>query len=183
MNKAVFLDRDGVLNEIIFREGKPTSPREIGEFRLLPGVNEALRALKDRGFLVFVITNQPEIARGTLTVERLREMHHLLSQTLSIDKIYVCMHNDGDGCECRKPKPGLLLRGAEEWEIDLGASYMVGDRWKDIEAGATAGCTTILVKSPCSGEPSPGEPVQSDYVVENLLEAAKIIVSKRGDPA
>lgn len=183
MNKAVFLDRDGVLNEIIFREGKPTSPREIGEFRLLPGVNEALRALKDRGFLVFVITNQPEIARGTLTVDSLRQVHHLLCETLPLDKIYVCTHDDTDGCECRKPKPGLLLRGAEEWEIDLGASYMVGDRWKDIEAGATAGCTTILVKSPCSGEPSPGEPVQSDYVVENLLEAAKIIVSKRGDPA
>jgi D-glycero-D-manno-heptose 1,7-bisphosphate phosphatase len=75
----------------------------------------------------------------------------------------------------------MILRGAEEWDIDLSGSYMVGDRWKDIEAGARAGCTTILVRSPCSGEPSPGEPVHSDYVVDNLVEASRIILSGEGD--
>lgn len=181
MNKAVFLDRDGVINETCTVEGKPVTPRRLEEFRILPGVKEALTELKKGGFYLFVATSQPEVRRGALQPEELEKMHRILSETLPIDKIYVCMHDDQDECDCRKPKPGMLLRAAKEWDIDLSASYMIGDRWKDIEAGARAGCTTVLVKSPCSGEQPPDRTVVSDYTVENLVEAVRIILSREGD--
>ncbi len=181
MNKAVFLDRDGVLNETRVTEGKPVSPANLKEFRLSPGAKEALTALKAKGYRLFVVTNQPEIARGTLRKDDLEEMHRFLSETLPVDTIYVCAHNDGDACDCRKPKPGMLFQAANEWNIDLAASYMIGDRWKDIEAGARAGCTTILVKGPCSEEQPQGRVVRSNYTVKNLREAAEIILSREGD--
>ncbi len=181
MNKAVFLDRDGVINETCVKEGKRVSPRKAEDFRFLPGAKEALTALKAKGFHLFVATNQPEIARGTLRMEDLEAMHGIISESLPIDKIYVCVHNNGDKCDCRKPKPGMLFQAAREWNIDLAASYMVGDRWKDIEAGARAGCTTILVKSACSDEQPRGRTVRSDYTVNSLLEASEIILSREGD--
>lgn len=137
-----------------------------------------LTTLKAKGYYLFVVTNQPEIARGTLRRDDLEEMHRFLSESLPIDKIYVCMHDDEDRCDCRKPKPGLILQAAKEWNIDLGASYMIGDRWKDVEAGARAGCTTILVKGPFSDEQPPGRMVRSDHIVNNLLEASEIILSR-----
>ena len=178
MNRAVFLDRDGVINETCLYQGKPVTPSKVEEFRILPGVKEALTALKRDGYYTFVVTNQPEIRRGTLTPEELEKMHRLLSNTLPIDKIYVCMHDDQDRCECRKPKPGMLLQAAKEWSIDLTASYMIGDRWKDMEAGAAAGCTTILVRSPWSAQQPSGRTVRGDYTVDSLIEAAKIILSR-----
>ncbi len=181
MNRAVFLDRDGVINEMRVTEGKPVSPGNVEDFRLLPGTKEALTVLKAKGYYLFVVTNQPEIARGTLRREDLEAMHRILSESLPIDKIYVCVHNNGDECDCRKPKPGMLFQAAEEWNIDLPASYMVGDRWKDIEAGARAGCTTILVKSPSSKEQPQGRIVRSDYTVNTLQEASEIILSREGD--
>ncbi len=181
MNKAVFLDRDGVINETCMVEGKPVSPRRVEEFRILPGVKEALTALKKSGYSIFVVTNQPEVKRGTLTREELDTTHAILCKSLPVDKIYVCAHDDDDDCDCRKPKPGLLLQAAKEWNIDLGASYMIGDRWKDVEAGARAGCTTILMKSPCSDERPEGKVVLSEYTVENLVEAVRIILSREGD--
>jgi len=181
MNKAAFLDRDGVINETFLVEGKPVTPKRVEDFQILPGVKEALTELKERGWYLFVATSQPDIRRGTLKLEELEKMHRILLEALPIDKVYVCTHDDEDACECRKPKPGMLLQAAKEWNVDLGASYMVGDRWKDIEAGARAGCTTILVKSPCSDERPEGKIVLSDYTVENLVEAVRIILSREGD--
>jgi len=182
MNKAVFLDRDGVINEVRIVKGKPVSPSNVEDFKILPGTKQALTALKSKGFHLFVVTNQPEIARGTLRQDDLERMHRFLMETLPIDKIYVCAHNDDDNCGCRKPEPGLLLAAAKEWDIDLTSSYMVGDRWKDIEAGARAGCTTILLKCPYSDEHPHVETVRSDYTVSNLLEASEIILSREGQP-
>jgi D-glycero-D-manno-heptose 1,7-bisphosphate phosphatase len=183
MNKAVFLDRDGVINEVFTGQGRPVSPSTVEEFRLLPGTEEALTALKAGGYLLFVITNQPEVARGTLRRDDLDRIHRTLSESLPVDQVYVCTHDDDDQCECRKPKPGLILQAAEEWDVDLARSYMVGDRWKDVEAGARAGCTTILVKSPFSEERPDGRSpavatLRSDYTASGLLEASEIILSK-----
>jgi len=184
MNRAVFLDRDGVVNETLMVEGIPVTPKKVEDFRILPGVKKALSALKRAGYFIFVVTNQPDIPRGTLTHEELDKMHAVLASSLPVDKIYVCAHDNEDACDCRKPKPGMLLQAAEEWGLDLAASYMIGDRWKDTEAGAAVGCTTILVKSPCSTEQprhGRGRTVRSDYTVENLAQAAKIILSRETD--
>lgn len=179
MNKAVFLDRDGVINELLLVEGIPATPKKVEDFRIFPGVKEALSALKRAGYLVFVATNQPDIPRGALTRKELDKMHAALASSLPVDKIYVCAHDNEDACDCRKPEPGMLLQAAGEWGLDLAASYMIGDRWRDIQAGAAVGCTTILVKSPCSNEqPSHGRgrTVRSDYTVQNLRQAVEIIL-------
>jgi D-glycero-D-manno-heptose 1,7-bisphosphate phosphatase len=182
MNKAVFLDRDGVINEILVVEGKPVTPKKVEDFRILPGVKEALTAVKEGGYRILVVTNQPDIPRGALTLEELERMHVILSRSLPIDRIYMCLHDNDDGCECRKPKPGMLLQAAEEWDLDLSASYMIGDRWKDIEAGAKAGCTTILVKSLCSTEQyhhGRRRTVCPDHAVRDLAEAVRIILAEK----
>jgi len=180
-NRAVFLDRDGVINETPVVEGTPVTPKKADDLRILPGVNEALVALKQAGYYILVATNQPDVPRGALALPELEKMHSILYDSLPIDKIYVCLHDNEDGCDCRKPKPGMLLKAAKEWDLDLAASYMIGDRWKDIEAGATAGCTTILVRSPWSAEQPQGRSVLGDYTVDTLTEAARIILSREED--
>lgn len=146
MRRAVFLDRDGVLNRAIMRDGKPYPPSEPSEVEVLPGVISACTALRAAGFLVIVVTNQPDVARGTQRPEVVEAIHRVLRAQVPVDDIRVCYDDDADGCTCRKPQPGLLLKAAQEWHIDLAKSFMVGDRWKDIEAGRLAGCTTILIE-------------------------------------
>jgi D-glycero-D-manno-heptose 1,7-bisphosphate phosphatase len=143
LRKAVFLDRDGVLNHAIIRARKPYPPQTLEELVLLPGVESACAALRAAGFLLVVVTNQPDIARRTQSRIAVDRMNRWLQRQLNLDAIKVCPHDDSDGCSCRKPKPGLLLNAAEEMRIDLGASFIVGDRWRDIEAGRLAGCTTV----------------------------------------
>lgn len=145
MNKAVFLDRDGVLNLALVRDGKPYSPANLGELQLAPGAAKALNELKALGFKLLVVTNQPEVARGNITRASVEEIHRAIAAELPVDEIFVCYHNDGDGCDCRKPKPGMLLEGARKHNVDLKESFMVGDRWRDVEAGQGAGCRTIFV--------------------------------------
>jgi D-glycero-D-manno-heptose 1,7-bisphosphate phosphatase len=141
--RAVFLDRDGVINRAVVRNGKPYPPASIAELEILPGVPEALARLRAAGYRLVVVTNQPDIARGATTMAAVDEIHAELRSALGLDDIRVCPHDDGDRCECRKPKPGLLLR---EPVHDMPASVMIGDRWRDIEAGRAAGCgVTILV--------------------------------------
>jgi D-glycero-D-manno-heptose 1,7-bisphosphate phosphatase len=142
--RAVFLDRDGVINRAVVRGGKPYPPSGVDDLEILDGVDDALRTLHDAGFLLIVVTNQPDVARGAQTVETVEAMHDLLRQRLVIDEILACYH-DGDTCECRKPRPGALLDAARRHDIDLGASFMVGDRWRDIEAAQRAGCTAIFI--------------------------------------
>ncbi|MCX7847438.1 MAG: HAD family hydrolase [bacterium] len=143
--RAVFLDRDGVVNKPRMVNGVAHPPRTVAELELTEGIREVLQALKGAGFLLVVVTNQPDVARGTLTFEAVEAVHARLAALLPIDAFYCCPHDDEDGCGCRKPKPGLLLRAAQEWGIDLRASFMVGDRWRDVDAGRAAGCTTVFV--------------------------------------
>lgn len=145
IGRAVFLDRDGVLNEAILREGRPYPPSRVEELRLVPGAAEALAQLKAAGFELIVVTNQPDVARGTQSRAAVEAMNTALSATLPIDEFCVCFHGDSDRCHCRKPKPGLLEDAAIRRGIDLRRSFMVGDRWRDIDAGAAAGCRTILI--------------------------------------
>ena len=142
---AVFLDRDGVLVEATVRDGVPQSARSLADFQILPGVAEACERLHQAGFALIVVTNQPDVARGILTAEAVEEMHRELRERLPLDDIAVCFHDDADGCDCRKPRPGMLLAAAERWGVDLAASFLVGDRWRDVEAARRAGCAAIFV--------------------------------------
>ena len=141
--RAVFLDRDGVINQAIVRDGKPYPPLSIDELTIVPDAAAALQSLKQAGFLLLVVTNQPDIARGKQTLAAVEAIHQALQRVLPLDDFFLCPHDDADRCDCRKPRPGLLLRGADRYRIDLSRSFMVGDRWRDIEAGASAGCATV----------------------------------------
>jgi len=143
--RAVFLDRDGVINQAIVREGKPYPPSGVEELKIVAGAAEALRDLKQAGFLLIVVTNQPDIARGTRSRASVDTIHQALRETLPLDDFFVCAHDDSDECDCRKPRPGLLLRAAEKYDIDLSRSFMIGDRWRDVDAGANAGCATVWI--------------------------------------
>jgi D-glycero-D-manno-heptose 1,7-bisphosphate phosphatase len=142
---AVFLDRDGVINRSPVRGGKPFAPRRLEEFRLLPGVAAQAAALRELGYLLVVITNQPDIGHGLLDWQTLNEFHNRLRARIAPDAIMVCPHRQDEGCDCRKPRPGMLLEAARRLTIDFGQSYVIGDRWSDIEAGRTVGCYTILI--------------------------------------
>jgi D-glycero-D-manno-heptose 1,7-bisphosphate phosphatase len=145
VRRAVFLDRDGVVNQSVVRDGKPYPPESVLEMRILPGVAESLAALREAGFLTIVATNQPDVATGKQSIDVVEAMHARLRAELPLDDIRVCYHRDADGCECRKPKPGMLLQAAREFGIDLSRSYMVGDRWRDVAAGQAAGCASFFV--------------------------------------
>jgi len=173
MTKAVFLDRDGVINKVILKNDKPLSPRRIEDFEISDGIREFLLASKSEGFLNIAVTNQPDIARGLMSWETLEKMHKLVRDNLPIDDIFVCYHHDSDNCNCRKPKPGLLLEAAQKWEIDLRNSFMIGDQWKDMEAGWDAGCTTILLDRPYN------QGAKSDFRTKDLLSTIEIILGSR----
>jgi D-glycero-D-manno-heptose 1,7-bisphosphate phosphatase len=144
--RAVFLDRDGVLNEAIVREGRPYSPATADQLKMVPDAAAALGRLKAAGFLLIVVTNQPEVARGTVSRAEVEAMNAAVARELPLDGFFTCWHDDPDGCPCRKPKPGLLEVAAASLGIDLGRSFLIGDRWRDIDAGAAAGCRTVLIE-------------------------------------
>lgn len=174
MNRAVFLDRDGVLNRNILRGGRTYAPTVLADFEILPGVSEAVRKIHSTGFLTIVVTNQPDVATGVQSLESVAKMNELLSKSMPLDSIKVCYHVDSDNCQCRKPKPGMLLEAARAHDIELGQSYMVGDRWRDIAAGRAAGCMTIFVDYGYD-EPRPESP---DAVVADLPKAVEWILSR-----
>ena len=145
VNRAIFLDRDGVLNQAVVRDGKPYPPANAAAVRLVDGAPEALALLKQRGFLLLVVTNQPDVARGTQTMEELSAINQVLQDALPLDAILICPHDSADACSCRKPKPGLLLTAATRWQLDLPACYMIGDRWRDIDAAAAAAVPAIWI--------------------------------------
>jgi D-glycero-D-manno-heptose 1,7-bisphosphate phosphatase len=176
MKRAVFLDRDGVINQVLLRNGKPHPPGGPGALQILDGVPDALRRLRGAGFLLIVVTNQPDVARGTATRESIEQMHRRLLDELALDYVYTCYH-DGNDCECRKPKPGALLRAAQEHSIDLQDSFMVGDRWRDIEAGQRAGCECLFIDYGYN-ERRPSPPYTR---VESLSEAAALILGSKRD--
>ncbi len=172
--KAVFLDRDGVINQSVVREGKPYPPANWQELLILPGVPSALSRLQEAGYRLVVVTNQPDVARGKQEQAVVEDIHANLLTHLPLDEIKVCFHDDSDQCECRKPKPGMLLTAAQEARIDMAQSFMVGDRWKDIEAGHRAGCTTIFIDY----QYAEVEPNQPDVSVGSLAEAADWILAQ-----
>lgn len=144
--RAVFLDRDGVLNRnYLWPDGKTHPPVSLAEVELLSGVAQACDVLRAAGYLLIVVTNQPDVARGTQEQSVVEAINRSLRDQLALDAFYVCYHDNRDGCGCRKPQPGLLLQAAEQWGIDLHASFMVGDRMTDVEAGRRAGCRAILI--------------------------------------
>jgi transaldolase len=175
MRRAVFLDRDGVLNRAIVRNGKPYPPSGPAELEVLPGVIDACIALRAAGFLLVVVTNQPDVARGTQRRELVEAINDALRAQVPLDDIRVCYHDEPDGCTCRKPRPGLLLQAARDGQIDLANSFLVGDRWRDIEAGHRAGCTTILINYGYT-EAQQSAP---DCYVRSLPEAADWILNQR----
>jgi D-glycero-D-manno-heptose 1,7-bisphosphate phosphatase len=143
--RAVFLDRDGVINRAVLRDGRPYPPTGFANLRLFPGVREACRSLREAGFLLILVTNQPDIARGKADPQEVSAIHEHLRRYLRLSGVKVCPHDDSAGCDCRKPKPGLLFEAARDWDIDLNASYFVGDRWRDVEAGQRAGCRAMFI--------------------------------------
>ena len=174
MHRAVFLDRDGVINRALERESKPFPPRSLDEFEILPEVPGACAKLKAAGYLLVVATNQPDVGRGTLQQQTVEKIHaHMMTQ-LPIDRVEVCYHS-GKGasdCACRKPKPGMLLNAARELGIDLAQSWMVGDRWRDVDCGHAAGCRTIFINCGYAEELRQ----KPDFSAGNLAEAADIIL-------
>jgi D-glycero-D-manno-heptose 1,7-bisphosphate phosphatase len=172
---AVFLDRDGVINRALTRDGKPYPPSSLAEFEILPGVAEACTLLKQAGYILVVATNQPDVGRGTTTQETVEAIHAHMQRLLPLDRVEVCYH-PGKGaseCDCRKPKPGMLLRAAHDLNIDLARSFMVGDRWRDIDAGHAAGVTTILIDY--NYTEALRQPPQ--HRVSSLREAATLILN------
>jgi D-glycero-D-manno-heptose 1,7-bisphosphate phosphatase len=168
MNRAVFLDRDGVINRNEVLDGRPVGPESLAQFVILPGVREAIEAFAAAGFLVIVATNQPNISRDVADA-----MHALLRKTLKVDDIKVCFHAEADNCACRKPKPGLLLEAAKERKLSLSQSWMIGDRWRDVEAGKAAGCRTVFIDHGYMNEPRPRDP---DVIVRSLIEAVPFVI-------
>lgn len=171
MKKAVFLDRDGVINKMIFRMGKMRAPYALEEFAYFDGVEDAVKNLKARGFLVVVVTNQPDVARGWVSMEQVEAVNNHISATLPVDEVVACFHTEKDSCDCRKPKAGMLLSSAKKWDIDLSRSFMVGDRVSDIEAGHKAGCKSILV-----GEGEDVSIIHPDHQCLDLLNASEWIL-------
>ncbi len=166
MQRAVFLDRDGVINHAIVKAGKPYSPMDVSALKILPGVPEALLCLHDAGYLCIVVTNQPNVARGIQTRETIEAIHQTLLSTLTLDEIRVCYHDDADRCDCRKPAPGLLFAAAASRHLSLTQSFMVGDRWRDIEAGLRAGCRTIFIDYGYDDRPPEGEHFRTTSLAE-----------------
>ena len=173
MKRAVFLDRDGVINQMIFRMGKMRAPYLLSEFKFFDGVDGAIKEFKKKDYLVIVVTNQPDVARGWVSLDQVQAVNHFVSSQLHVDEIMTCFHTDKDDCECRKPRPGMLLEAAKKWDIDLSKSFMVGDRLSDVDAGQRAGCKSILVGVPESEDPT----ILPEFVCRDLLEASRWILT------
>lgn len=167
---AVFLDRDGIINKAVVRDGKPYPPASLSDLQWVEGIKELIDGVKNLGYKVFVFTNQPDVARGDMSQATVDEIHNYIVKQLNIDKVYCCFHDDKDNCHCRKPKPGMILDAQKEWSVDLGRSFVVGDRWRDIAAGQAAGVRTILVDYNYNEKK-----VTPDFTTRNLAEVLTVI--------
>lgn len=170
--RAVFLDRDGVLNISEVRNGKPYAPRRLDDFHVYPECLAALTRLRQAGFLLFVVTNQPDIGNKLVEQSEVDAMNAQLTGTLPITHVFMCPHSQTEGCGCRKPRPGMLIEAAERYGVDLASSFMVGDRYGDIAAGYAAGCRTVFIDRGYT-ETSSQAP---DWIVASLTEAVDVIL-------
>jgi len=178
MSRAIFLDRDGVLNRPVISAGKSYPPARVEDLEIYEGLSERLQRLKDRGFVLIVVTNQPDVARGVTRKSTVEAINRLIAREIpAIERFLVCFHDTCDNCDCRKPKPGLLLTGAAEFKVDLKRSYMVGDRASDVEAGIAVGSRTIFIDRAYNEPP----PTHCDYRVFSTQEALAIIESESND--
>ncbi len=172
--RAIFLDRDGVLNHAIIKNGKPFAPLTLDELSIPDDAFAALSRLKVAGFLLIGATNQPDVARGTTTRETIEAINARMMEVLPLDEIRVCFHDDSHQCLCRKPLPGLLTQAAADFKIDLNNSVMIGDRWKDIDAGQRAGCQTILLRQDYQEEDTTKT---ASYTASSLTDATNWILT------
>jgi len=174
VTKAVFLDRDGVLNHSLVREGLPY-PTGLEDLAIYADAAEALARLKQAGYLLIVVTNQPDIARGTVTRATVDEINAVLGAALPIDEFVVCAHDNAAGCSCRKPKPGMVLEAAARHAVDLRESFLIGDRWRDVDCGASAGVVTVLIDRGYRERAPDHAP---DFVAGSLAAAADWILQR-----
>lgn len=173
--RAVFFDRDGVLVEATVRDGRPFPPAGLQDIALVQGARDSVARLRDAGFVAICVTNQPDVARGSLDAASAFEMNKFVLEALGLDDLIACFHDDRDGCPCRKPLPGMLIQGAARWSVALEESFMVGDRWRDIDAGAAAGCRTVLVDCRWAEREPDNKP---DASVDSVVAAAAWILSE-----
>ena len=174
MKKAAFLDRDGVINRIILIDGVPRPPSSVKEVEILEGVVKAIKILKAHDFVPVVVTNQPDIARGTTSQATVNQINSHIGTLSGIEHFYMCIHDDIDLCGCRKPKPGLIIQSALELGLNIPSSFMVGDRWRDVAAGQAAGCRSFFIDYSYS-EKVPEKPFTTVF---SLLEAVQIMTGE-----
>jgi D-glycero-D-manno-heptose 1,7-bisphosphate phosphatase len=172
VRRAVFLDRDGVLVETEVRDGAAYAVTTLAEFRVVPDAAEQVARLRAAGLVCIVFTNQPEVARGTIAPEVLAAMHNVLRAAVPLDDVYVCPHDEGDGCACRKPRPGMLHDAAARWDVSLADSFVIGDRWRDVDAGRAAGCYAVLLEREYSAC------ITADARVATLHEAVDAVLAR-----
>jgi D-glycero-D-manno-heptose 1,7-bisphosphate phosphatase len=184
MQPAIFLDRDGVVNKVRLVNQEALSPRNLDEVFLEDGIINFVDYFKSAGYLILVITNQPDISKNTLSMESVEIIHRYLKDNIRIDDFRICPHTQDNGCNCRKPLPGMIFDLAEKWDVDLANSWLIGDRWVDIFAGNSANLRSILLERPYSWKPtSSGEPpleLTTTAIVDNLQNAKVVIDEDRG---
>ena len=171
MNRAVFFDRDGIINKPVIKENRPYPPASLAEFAFNESIPEVCAALKDTGFFLFIFTNQPDVARGTRKKSDIENIHGYILKALPIDKIYTCYHDNSDNCSCRKPLPGMIYSARDEFNIDLSQSFAVGDRWRDVDAGKAAGVKTIFFDYGYAEELN----AKPDYTIKSIAEILKVV--------
>ncbi len=175
VRKAVFLDRDGVINRSLIVNGKPKAPINYKDFIFLPNSKKSINLLIKNNYLVFVVTNQPDIGNKKILISEINLMHDKIMQQTKIEKIFMCPHSQKKNCDCRKPKIKFLLFAKKNYNLDLSKSFVVGDRFTDIQMGINSGCRTIFINRSYKEE----YPKNRDYEVKNILQAAQIIISKK----
>jgi len=184
MNRALFLDRDGVVDELVFYDSSNEweSPRRIGDLRLIDGVRAPLARFIDAGWLLFIVTNQPSAAKGKTSLEELQEVHDAVVAALGVPiaRSYLCFHHPEDACACRKPSPHFLREAAREFDVDLARSWMVGDQDSDLACGRAAGCRVALIEH--RGSEHKRGAIEPDLRVHDLEELANALIPTSSAP-
>lgn len=172
--RAVFLDRDGIINQSVVKNGKPFPPDSLESLQWVPQILESCEKLVSAGFRLIIVTNQPDVAKKLTKQESVEAIHAKIFSYLPINDIFVCYHTDANNCMCRKPLPGMIKEAAKKWSIDLSESYMIGDRWRDVEAGFNAGCHTLFVDYGYQESLT----IQPNKIVQSVKEAVAYILSR-----